>query len=81
MARRIKSLHHNLKSGDSYRPGENIVFHREHRSPRNRSETKYGILQKYKRSNRRKFKQEIKNDWIDKPLQKKFKGRRKLYEC
>lgn len=30
MARRYKSLHHNLKEG------ENVVFHREHRSKKNR---------------------------------------------
>lgn len=30
MARRVKSLHHNLQ------PGENIVFHREHRTKKNR---------------------------------------------
>lgn len=50
MARRYKSLHHNLQ------PGENVVFHREHRSPRNRGANKVGVLQKYKRSSRRKWK-------------------------
>jgi len=30
MGRRYKSLHHNLQDG------ENVVFHREHRSKRNR---------------------------------------------
>lgn len=49
MARRIWSLHHNLKDG------ENIPFHREHRSKRGRSKTKIGRLQKYKKSTRHKW--------------------------
>ncbi len=81
MARRIKSLHHNLKAGDSYESGGNVVFHREHRSPRNQSKHKYEILQKYKRSSRRKFKQEVKDNWIDKPLHQKYVGRQKRFEC
>jgi hypothetical protein len=31
MARRVHSLHHNLQ------PGENVVFHREHRSKKGRA--------------------------------------------
>ena len=50
MARRIKSLHHNLQEG------ENVVFHREHRSPRNRSFRKKRVLQNYDRAKRHEFK-------------------------
>lgn len=56
MARRMKSLHHNLQEG------MNVIYHREHRSPRNRSKTKKESLQKFDRSYRRKFKAEAKND-------------------
>lgn len=43
-ARRIKSLHHNL------REGENVVFHREHRSKKNQNKKKPNSIQflKYK---------------------------------
>lgn len=42
MARRVKSLHHNLQEG------QNVVFHREHRSKKNRR-FKNGSLIPYKR--------------------------------
>jgi len=50
MARRYRSLHFNLKEG------ENVVFHREHRSKKGRAPYKTGKLQKYERSSRRKWK-------------------------
>ncbi len=37
-ARRIKSLHHNLKEG------ENVIFHREHRSKKGRKRRMEGSL-------------------------------------
>jgi len=55
MGRRYKSLHHNLQ------PGENVVFHCEHRSPRNRGMNKVRPLRQYKRSDRRNWKTTVKN--------------------
>lgn len=69
MARRYKSLHHNLQEG------QNVVFHREHRSPRNRSKTKQNPLKKYNKSDRRKWNQMQKNpnfiNLIDEKMDKK----------
>jgi hypothetical protein len=50
MARRYWSLHHNLQDG------ENVVFHREHRSERNRRGKKLRLIGAYRRESRRKFK-------------------------
>lgn len=71
-ARRYKSLHHNLQDG------ENVVFHREHRSKKNRSQEKSGKLQKFKREDRRKWKTKLRQEEYLKSLVKK-KRKKKRY--
>lgn len=61
MARRVKSLHHNLPDG------VNVPFHREHRSKKGRSAVKTGRLQKWTRADRRTFKNSVKSWKLDPP--------------
>lgn len=71
-ARRYRSLHFNLQDG------QNVVFHREHRSKKNRSAFKPGKLQKFKREDRRKWKTKLRQEEYLKDLSKK-KRKRKRY--
>jgi len=71
MARRIKSLHHNLQDG------ENVIFHREHRSKKGRAQLKPGRLQKFERSSRRKWKNFSKSEDFFNPDGKNWGKRRK----
>jgi len=72
MARRYRSLHHNL------RDGENVVFHREHRSPRNRSFDKIEKLDDFERRSRRKFKNFAKSREFFAPSTQNWGKRRKF---
>lgn len=60
MARRIKSLHHNL--GD-----KNVIFHREHRAKKNR--TPNGRYQKKLRADKRREIEELQLKELDNELQ------------
>ncbi len=71
MARRYKSLHHNLKEG------ENVVFHREHISPRNRHPVKVQKLEKYERSDRRRWKKWLGEEQYLKEVAKKRRGKKR----
>lgn len=53
MARRIRSLHFNLKEGD------NVVFHREHRSKKGKQKLTYPSLA----FRRAKLKKKYGDDW------------------
>ncbi len=72
MARRYRSLHHNL--GD----GENVIFHREHRSPRNRGFGKIEKLDDFQRRSRRKFKNFAKSAEFSDPTTQRWGKRRKF---
>ena len=72
MARRYRSLHFNLQDG------QNVVYHREHISPRNRHPRKVGKLQKFKREDRRRWKKELSAEQYLKNLIKK-KRKKKRY--
>ncbi len=72
MARRYRSLHHNLQEG------QNVVFHREHRSPRNRGEGKIERLDDFERRTRRKFKNFAKSREFLEPTTQNWGKRRKF---
>jgi len=61
MARRAKGLHHNLPFADPYGGEKNVVYHREHVSPRNRRRNKLKTLVRYKKSSRRNWNQQQKD--------------------
>lgn len=46
-SRKIPSLHFNLKPQDAYTGGKNVIFHRSHRTKKNRKDHHYLESQEY----------------------------------
>ncbi len=66
-ARKIPSLHFNLPYQDAYKGGPNVVFHRSHRSKKNRKDKHYEENDEYWNLIEKKFER------IDEIEEKRFK--------
>lgn len=67
MAKKIKSLHHNLPFQDPYYGGPNVVYHRSHRSKKNRKDIHYRESDEYWDVIEKKFER------IDEIAEKRYK--------